>query len=53
MTKRMAADNEHRTTKNVSGPASLVPYLATMNPVLHSNTKRAGANRCRGEEVTE
>lgn len=40
MTAAMAV----RTAKKVSGPASFVPYRATMKPVLHSATKSAGAS---------
>ena len=33
----------NRNDRNVIGPASRVPYRATMNPVLHKSTKTTGA----------
>jgi len=39
--------------RNVSGPASLVPYLATMKPVLHKTTNSPGATAAAREDVAE
>ena len=36
-----------RMARNVSGPASCVPYLATTKPVLQNNTNTSGATRAK------
>ena len=49
-TNKIPAAMAVRTVRKVSGPASLVPYLATMKPVLHKTTKSAGATAANREE---
>ena len=43
-TSSSALANPMRSARNVIGPAEGKPYLAPMNPVDHSTTKKAGTS---------